>query len=176
VLESEGLVKIIPRRGVYVSDIDEEEIERINDIRIVLEGLGARLACRNITDEALDHLADIADKMSAAGGRKDYQQFFKLNKEFHETVYHFTHNDYLRKMLSNLAELSHRYRFHVRYFTVPNQIKQLNKFHAELVHALQTKNEKQAEKTRSKQVVKSSKILKKTISQTVRPTIKGEKP
>jgi DNA-binding GntR family transcriptional regulator len=176
VLESEGLINIIPRRGVYVSNIDEKEIERINDVRIVLEGLGARLACRNITSEGLDRLSIIAAKMSDAGKESDYQLYFKLNKEFHKIIYEFTHNKYLRKMLSTLGELSHRYRFYVSYFTLTSQIRQMDKFHGELIQALRAKDEKQAEKVRRKQVTKSSQILKKTISQTLKSTIGGEKP
>lgn len=168
VLESEGLISIIPRRGVYVSDIDEKEIERINDIRIVLEGLGARLVCRNITDEGLDQLTDISDRMSEAGKQKDYQSYFELNKKFHEITYRFADNDYLGKMLSTLAELSHRYRFYVSYFTLSHQIKLLDKFHGELIEAFRTKNENRAEKIRRKQVMKSSRDLKKAISQTLK--------
>ncbi|MEW6674318.1 MAG: GntR family transcriptional regulator [Thermodesulfobacteriota bacterium] len=175
VLESEGLVRIIPRRGVYVSDIDVEDIERINDIRIVLEGLGARLACRNMTDEGLGRLKVIAAQMSDAGRNKEYQLYFKLNKEFHETINSFTDNIYLKKILSTLAELSHRYRFYVSYFTLSNQIKQLDKFHGDLVEAFRSKNEKQAEKVRRRQVTKSSDILKRTISQTLKSSIGGKK-
>jgi len=176
VLESEGLVRIIPRRGVYVSDIDEEEIDRINEVRIVLEGLAARLTCRNISDEGLDRLSDIAERMSEAGGRKDYQLYFKLNKEFHKITYEFARNDYLDKMLSTLGELSHRYRFYVSYFTLSNQIRLLDKFHGDLIEAFRAKNEKLAERLRRKQVTQSSGFLKTTISQTLKSTIKGEKP
>jgi DNA-binding FadR family transcriptional regulator len=52
----------------------------------------------------------------------------------------------------------------------------MDKFHGELIQALRAKDEKQAEKVRRKQVTKSSQILKKTISQTLKSTIGGEKP
>ena len=164
ILESEGLIIIVPRRGAYVSDIDEEDIERINDIRIVLEGLCVRLACRNITGEGLEQLSTIAAKMTAAGEKNNYQEYFKLNKKFHTTIYEFTQNNYLNKMLSTLSELSHRYRFYVSYFTLKSQIRQLDKWHSELIEMLRKKDEKQAEKIRCRQVKKSSSILKKSIS------------
>ena len=164
VLESEGLIYIVPRRGAYVSDIDEEDIDRINDIRIELEGLGARLACRNMTDEGIERLATIAAKMTVAGKKDDHQNYYKLNTEFHTTIYEFTQNDYLIKMLSTLSELSHRYRFYVSYFTLQSAINQLDKWHNEVVEAFRKKDEKQAEAVRRQQVEKSAIILKKSIS------------
>jgi len=164
ILESEGLIKIIPRRGAYVSDIDEQDIERINDIRIVLEGLGIRLACRNVTAAGLKELTDIAAGMQAAEKAEDYQEYFRLNKQFHKVIYEFTRNGYLNKMLSTLAELTHRYRFYVSYYTIQSHVRQIDKWHYELVEAFREKDEKQAEKIRLRQVRKSSDILRKAIS------------
>ena len=53
VLEAENLINIIPGKGAFVTNIEEKDIDRIYELRIVLEGLAAKLACRNITDEEL---------------------------------------------------------------------------------------------------------------------------
>lgn len=46
-LESRGLVSIIPQRGAYVTMLSRHELEELFDIRIVLLGLASRtLACR----------------------------------------------------------------------------------------------------------------------------------
>jgi len=42
-----------------------------DNIRIELEGLGVRLACRNMTDEGLERLATIAAKMTVAGEKDE---------------------------------------------------------------------------------------------------------
>ena len=168
ILESEGLITIVPRRGAYVADIDEKDIERINDIRIVLEGLAVRLACRNMTDEGVEELSRVAARMKAAGEKNDHQEYFKLNKKFHAIIYEFTRNNYLIKILSTLSELSHRYRFYVSYFSLSNQIRQLDKWHNELVEMFRKKDENQAGKIRCRQVKKSSTILKKSISSSLK--------
>src|SRR5205823_4539741 len=46
VLEAEGYVTMVPRRGALVSTIGPTEAEEIFDVRLALEGLVARLAAR----------------------------------------------------------------------------------------------------------------------------------
>ncbi|MGN1267665.1 MAG: GntR family transcriptional regulator, partial [Dorea sp.] len=48
-LELEGLVKIIPNKGAYVTGITREDVRDIYKIRSQLEGLCARWATKNIT-------------------------------------------------------------------------------------------------------------------------------
>ena len=164
ILESEGLIRIVPRRGAYVSDIDEVDIEQISEVRIALESLGVRLACRNMTDRGLEQLSAIAAAMTAAGRENDHQEYFNLNRKFHTIIYKFTKNAYLIKILTTLSELSHRYRFYVSYFSINTQIRQLDKWHSELIEAFRKKDEKEAERIRYRQVKKSSVLLKRSIS------------
>ena len=117
VLEAENLINIIPGKGAFVTNIEEEDIDRIYEIRIVLEGLAAKLACRNITDEELARLLKINDEMEKSVKKKDYQSFFKFNKEFHEFIYKITDNNFLVKMCTELARLSVRYRFYQFVFS-----------------------------------------------------------
>ena len=58
-LELEGLVSIIPNKGAYVTGISPKDVSDIYMIRSMLEGLCARWATENITDEQLDELDEI---------------------------------------------------------------------------------------------------------------------
>ena len=67
-LESQGFLKVEPRRGTVVADygsieIDEPLFHDMMDARIWLETGCARRACRNIYDSTLEEMQAIADRM-----------------------------------------------------------------------------------------------------------------
>src|SRR6476646_10885101 len=65
-LEQEGLVEREPNRGAKVRLVDEQEAAEILESRMVLEGLAARYAARNATDDQVDELREILKGMRSA--------------------------------------------------------------------------------------------------------------
>ena len=57
-LELEGLVSIIPNKGAYVTGISPKDVKDIYMIRSMLEGLCARWATENITEEQMEELEE----------------------------------------------------------------------------------------------------------------------
>ena len=55
-LELEGLVRIIPNKGAFVEGITLKDVKDIYEIRALLEGLCARWAAENITQEQIEEL------------------------------------------------------------------------------------------------------------------------
>ena len=53
-LELEGLIRIVPNKGAYVTGITAKDVRDIYMIRSRLEGLAARWATENISEEQLD--------------------------------------------------------------------------------------------------------------------------
>ena len=58
-LELEGLVKIIPNKGAYVTGITPKDVQDIYMIRSMLEGMCARWATEHITPEQIEQLEEI---------------------------------------------------------------------------------------------------------------------
>ena len=58
-LELEGLIKIIPNRGAYVTGIHANDVKDIYMIRSKLEGLCARWACENISKEQMEEMEEV---------------------------------------------------------------------------------------------------------------------
>ena len=52
-LELEGLVLMIPRKGAVVAEITVTDLEDVLEVRMALEELAVKLACRKITEEQL---------------------------------------------------------------------------------------------------------------------------
>ena len=65
-LEYEGLVTSEPHRGFTVTRLDANEVEEVYDLRILLESHAVRLALPLLTDEDLDDLEELFDRVRTA--------------------------------------------------------------------------------------------------------------
>ncbi len=57
-LELEGLVKMVPRKGAYVTPMSIKDLQEMMQIRKALETLVAELAAKNATDEEIQKLRE----------------------------------------------------------------------------------------------------------------------
>ena len=55
-LIQEGLLKSIPNRGVFMSELTPQMAIELYTVRGVLEGLAARLAAQNMDDKTIDKM------------------------------------------------------------------------------------------------------------------------
>jgi DNA-binding GntR family transcriptional regulator len=83
-LESEGLVKITPRRGAVVVSLTKRDFLEAYQVRESLEALGVRLAVPLLTDAQLDELDAQLDAMTRHAQAGDVDAFFEVNAAFHE--------------------------------------------------------------------------------------------
>lgn len=101
-LELEGLVKIIPNKGAYVTGIGEKDIADIYAIRSRLEGLCARWATEHITAEQLEKMEEVL-LLSEFYGRKkeDGGHVVELDSEFHEILYEASNSRILHHVMTD---------------------------------------------------------------------------
>jgi len=62
-MEKDGLIKMIPRRGTIVRSISQEDLSEVYEIISVLEGLAGRLFCERGTKEDLARLKKLYKEM-----------------------------------------------------------------------------------------------------------------
>jgi DNA-binding GntR family transcriptional regulator len=84
VLHSEGLVVLRPNRGAVVTSLTTNDIVDHFEMRAVLEGLAARVACQNFSDAVLDDLELIVIRMD--GVRHERQMWLDYHAAFHESL------------------------------------------------------------------------------------------
>ena len=65
-LELEGLVTMIPRRGAEVSRISRQDIRDVLEVRLVLDSLATKLACKRITEDQKEELKKAAEEFAEA--------------------------------------------------------------------------------------------------------------
>jgi len=137
-LESEGLVKIHPRKYCEVIGIKKENIREINLIRQHLEPLAAKVATENLTSDQLDYLDKLIELAEFHLQKKDLENLLKTHDEFHEIIIQASQMKHLVNMLGNLHDyiVSFRKSFLSREKLVDRSFKE----HKEIVKALRTKD------------------------------------
>jgi DNA-binding GntR family transcriptional regulator len=83
-LDSEGLVVLRPNRGAVVTSLTTNDIVDHFEMRAVLEGLAARVACEKLSDAVLDNLESILGWMDRT--RQERQLWLEHHAAFHETL------------------------------------------------------------------------------------------
>jgi DNA-binding GntR family transcriptional regulator len=83
ILGAEGLVSFTPRIGARVVELSEEDIEELYLVRGALEGLAARLAVLQMTEQDLRGLREAFEAMLEAQAKNDLPGFMKWDREFH---------------------------------------------------------------------------------------------
>jgi DNA-binding GntR family transcriptional regulator len=101
-LQQDGLVVDVPRRGKFVINLSEEEIQKINSLRLVLEAEALRLCRVKIPPEGLDALIGLVGKMEQSREVSEVEAS-ALDIEFHRLIWRHTGNEYLAKTLENLT-------------------------------------------------------------------------
>jgi len=101
-LEAEGLLEFEPHKGAVVTRPNAQEIEELFAIRAELEGLAVRRAAETVTEEQLQEIRGILDEMEAAEQKGDVEEYARLNREFHLSIYDAQPYRRLFQMIRNL--------------------------------------------------------------------------
>lgn len=93
-LEAENLVVIVPRRGIFVSEIGLNHLHQIYEMRMALEPLSARLAAMRITPSRLSQLQLCSTEMGHTDNL-DIPTVFRVDRAFHRLLATASGNDLL---------------------------------------------------------------------------------
>lgn len=104
-LATEGLVELKPRRGFFVVSLKREEIEDIFDMRAMLEARAGQLAAERATTEDVDAVDRAVDALDTAiECNAPFDQYARLNEQFHERFYLSCHRKHLRRQIAMLRD------------------------------------------------------------------------
>ena len=142
-LELEGLIKIIPNKGAYVTGITTDDVKDIYMIRSRLEGLCARWACEHITKEQLEEMEENIYLAKFHAEKGHFEQMSELDSRFHEIMYEACQS----KMLENLLRDFHQYVQRVRKKTLSTVERSVasNSEHQAIMEAIKENNPDKAD-------------------------------
>lgn len=148
-LQTEGLVYTIPRKGTFVSNVLGDRIRQSIMMRASLEGIAAGFAARDCTDSEIKRLEVILRKTEALNESEhapDWERLMTLNDEFHSIIRDACQNDYLINLIRSLRTVDHSLRS--ISFKLPNAIeihRQSQTEHSNILQAVKTHNSDEAE-------------------------------
>lgn len=106
-LDSEGLVRIVPRKGIFIVRRTKAEILEMITVWAALESMAARLATKEATDEELASLHDLVDTFSTDKVAATMGEYSDANIRFHQAIIKLSKCGLIAEMTESLF-------FHVR--------------------------------------------------------------
>ena len=110
-LEWKKLVMTMPRLGTQVTEIDFQKIIQVFQIRFDLEALAAKLACENASQEFIDRIEKLIDKLESIpnnGKKITGVNFIEIDFLFRDILYEAAQNPILKEISDFLYHLTLR--------------------------------------------------------------------
>lgn len=142
-LESEGLLTVIPRKGVQVTQISREDLADAYEVRLWIECLLVSKAATRITEDVLNQLEQILEKTPKnPNTHEEIVNFAKYNIKFHDLIVHSAENKYAEIFLKQIKIVTQRAVYFVQY----SRYQQSWTEHKELLIALKNHDPKKSKK------------------------------
>lgn len=150
-LELEGLIQIIPNKGAYVTGITRKDVEDIYMIRSLLEGLCARWATENITEEQMEEMEENVYLAEFHASKGHLEQIAELDNRFHDIMYEACNSKILQHSLRDF----HEYVLRVRKKTLSDAHRgeASNQEHRLIMEAIKAKDAAKAEELANKHII-----------------------
>ena len=106
-LARENLVRSVPHRGTFVTDVNITDLARITEVRVVLEAHAARLAAEKLLPADREVIAELLELLNR-GYVTDQRDLMQLDHRIHRAVYRAARNPFLEATLERYFNLSLR--------------------------------------------------------------------
>ncbi len=161
-LELEGLVVMIPRRGAEVANITVKDLTDALEVRMAMEALSVRLACERIDEAGKEELKDACMKFKEAINSKLVPAIVEGDEAFHNTIYKISQNHKLINIAQNLREQVYRYR--VEYVKDFSYHEKLIKEHDLITMAILKGDKEAAQKIMNEHIYNQEQIVIRNVT------------
>lgn len=107
-LQGEHLVRIFPRMGTMVTEIEFQQMMNALLVRGEIESLLGRLVAEEITSEHITKLKSIQNECVQLQGKKNRKELVRLDMNFRKILYDASKNSVLNELAQSLYELTLR--------------------------------------------------------------------
>jgi DNA-binding GntR family transcriptional regulator len=149
-LALENLVRSVPHRGTFVTDVNITDLARITEVRVVLEGYAARLAAERLGAADREAIRELLDFLEARGVTNQ-RELMKLDQAIHRQIYRAARNNLLESTLERYFNLSLR----LWFLVLDHEVRLLEAVeeHAELLRAVLAGDGQRAEDNMRRHVI-----------------------
>jgi Transcriptional regulators len=140
-LEVEGLVTKLPRKGTFVTSLDENDIREIYTMRMALEEVAITEAVKHYCEEDYEKLdANVAISVDEM---ESYHDFLEIDKDFHRLLYAPSGWNRLTRVISQLRNNTSMYRWIMTEFP-KERIKKSIQDHKAILEACKRRDTEEA--------------------------------
>ena len=143
VLCAEGLVRHEPRRGSFVNDVTEQDLDEIFPVLTLLEGRCAREAAERATDADLRQLEALHDKLGRHARARRINDYYATNYAIHEAIIALANNRWLASVIGDLRKIVKLAR--LQQLHAPGRLEQSLSEHLAVCAALKARDPEGAE-------------------------------
>ncbi|MFB4325688.1 GntR family transcriptional regulator, partial [Priestia sp. BR_2] len=107
-LETEGWVRLIPRRGFIVAPLVADDLQQIYEVVEALDGVSGYLATPKVTDTELNHLEQLIQEQEKALELDNLLAWTELDDQFHDFIVDSAENQRLRGIVDSQSDQLYR--------------------------------------------------------------------
>jgi DNA-binding GntR family transcriptional regulator len=159
ILEAEGLIRREPRRGVFVSEVNRNDIWEIYTLKIALYSLAVTLAIDRVTKNDIDKLEKIVGQMETivqSDTGKDLMKYEELNNLFHDSTAAIAGHGRLKKIQQSLNNQLKRLAY--RSFADQGHLRVSCQYHRRILDAILSRDKALAEQLTREHILKGLEV------------------
>lgn len=141
-LAREGLVNILPRRGILVTEVSISDQLQLLELRREISRFVARAGARRARPEEREQLRQVAANFLHAAQNNDDIELLRADKEFHDLFVACAHNAFALRTLVSMDSLSRR--FWIAHRASTGERPEAAKLHSDIAIAIADGNEQSA--------------------------------
>jgi len=168
VLSVEGLIRLVPNRGAFVTKPTFEEIAEMFDVMSLLEGYCARAACEKMTPKDFTRLEKLHAKLEDNFEQRDQEEYIRINNRYHSLVQEIAGNRTLNQIVDGLRKKILLYRF--QSLNLPARFECSIREHRNLLDAFRKRDQSRAESVMRDHLHNQSQALETLVEQSTAAT------
>jgi len=107
-LEYEQLVRVLPRTGTMISEIEVQKVMNVFKIRLEIEGLAGRWAAEQVTDDHLIEIEKLYHNCKKLNIQITQKELVNIDLKFRDIIYTTANNIILKQVSQYLYNLTIR--------------------------------------------------------------------
>ena len=143
-LEQKGLLRTVPRRGIFIVRKTKREIIEMIEMWAALESMAARIATINASDEDIARLRHMFDEFNSTRPGEHLGEYSDANIAFHQAIIRLSGSHLMGKAIENL--FIHVRAIRRRTISQANRANRSILEHMQIIDALEARNTELAER------------------------------
>lgn len=158
ILASEGILRVEPRKGCYVTELTDHDLNDIFPLMAILEGRCAYEAAQKANLTEIKSLESMHEKLKKYADEKNIDDYFMTNKKIHEAIQTLACNEWLTNMVNDLRRILNLSRH--RSLHLKGRIEESCQEHLSIFAALKSGDAAEAERLMKMHILRQREVLK----------------